>query len=391
MLQSRFKRALVLVLTLFCGLLESSPSRACSCEPEGSVVQVVPEDGAFDVPVNVVPWVRARGTVRLLDPDGNVVEVVEQSHTPRATLCIFTRELRPVAPLLPNTTYRVQVDPFLAEDSDNDLPESSFTTGDTPLASTEWGAIELNSRVFDATSYLSSCVYEKYQACVDAGLTDDLLDVRVFAGEEQAIHYVDFANNLYNIELPHDATCLEVRARDFAGETSPPARRCFDLDQAPVLTLSAKFTIFPDCQAADFDDHLVPREDGTHPDEAGTSSTADAQAINPNEHIDAGEQRDAGEGFAVTPSDAAVSTPDTGTTSMEEDLDAHVPDARPQNSNEGGAQDNDPAVAKPIESGQTQGCSLARHAESRSCTPGVAAILVALGFVFAFRRGGRAN
>ncbi len=79
-------------------------------------------------------------------------------------------------------------------------------------------------------------VYAKYQACVFAGQSDELLDVRVFAGEEQAIHYVDFADNLYNVELPDHATCLEVRMRDFAGEISPPARRCFDLDQAPVLT-----------------------------------------------------------------------------------------------------------------------------------------------------------
>ncbi len=157
MLQSHFKRALVLVLALFGELLESSPSWACTCDPNGSVVQVVPEDGAVNVPVNVVPWVRARGTVRLLDPDGNAVELVELSHTPRVTLCIFTRELRPVAPLLPNTTYRVQVDPFLEEDSD-DMPESSFTTGDTTLESTEWSTIELNSRVFDATSNRNTCV-----------------------------------------------------------------------------------------------------------------------------------------------------------------------------------------------------------------------------------------
>ncbi len=74
---------------------------------------------------------------------------------------------------------------------------------------------------------------------------------------------------------------------------------------------------------------------------------------------------------------------------MAEDLDARVADATPQNSNEGGAQNNDHAVVKPIESSQAKGCSLARHAESRSRTPGVAAIVVALGFVFAFRRAGK--
>jgi hypothetical protein len=250
-----------LVLTCSTSVLQSSLSWACSCYPNGSLVQVVPPNGATDVPIDVVPWVRARENLHLVDPDGNEVDVVEERHSARVDLSIFTRELRPPAPLLPNTTYRVIVDPTPNSHPPSVL-ESSFTTGTSSLSAPAWQSINLDSRVFDAASHLNTCVHSNNQACLYTQFSDELIDVRVLSGDERTIHYVDFASNLRNIELDEDATCLEVRARNLAGETSPPARTCFDLDAIPVLSRNGEFTVFPDCDAADFDARLVPRDEG---------------------------------------------------------------------------------------------------------------------------------
>lgn len=154
-------RFFLFALPFACGALLPPSAKACSCTPAVTVNQAVPGDGAINVPVNVIPWVRSRAAVKRLDAHGAVVETETERHTPRVNECIFTQELRPFQPLTPNTTYRLQFEPDEIT-GPGTLTETSFTTGTGRLDSSD-EVVELQSTVYEAGR--SGCV-SKYGACL---------------------------------------------------------------------------------------------------------------------------------------------------------------------------------------------------------------------------------
>jgi uncharacterized protein (TIGR03382 family) len=97
---------------------------ACSCEP---IEDIVPADGAVDVPLNAVIMVQRWGVARAdrIDVVETGTNAVVASATPETTGSVNITTLAPSAPLAANTTYEVVAFPASAFPA----PLSTFTTG----------------------------------------------------------------------------------------------------------------------------------------------------------------------------------------------------------------------------------------------------------------------
>lgn len=274
---------------------------ACGCGPSIQIQQSVPEDGAENVPTNVVPWVHAFGELSLLDADGRLVPTaVRLSFGPLT--CGPYRELIPVASLAPNTRYIIRSSAPQGE-ADAGLSSISFVTGSGPLEGPPPVSPAVQVAVVDGEHFMNSCDYARHLGCLKTDY-DGLLDVRVLIAGEESMHTLAPVEHARRLLLGYDSgeACVQIRARDSAGRFSETRQFCVETGGEPVAEQPsdpAYWSSLPDCDWTQINDLYADVETYSVPDfptdepipppdiDAGVSGTSsDAAVVSGSSSVD---------------------------------------------------------------------------------------------------------
>jgi uncharacterized protein (TIGR03382 family) len=215
------------------------PSHACSCTADP---EVVPGDGATDVPTNVVFVVRNGptrdypGAYTLAGPDGAIpvavdTILVQASHS--------VEIVEPLVPLAPDTDYTLRSPP---DDLVSAAPlDVTIHTG-LDADRTTPGLVELGelllARAGAVQSFSCGAEYTFVSLRIAAPPEAVAVDIFVTTGSSRT-HFIvppfipaQFLSSWdggCSLQIPlvvGELACFEVRARDAAGNQSPPTERC---------------------------------------------------------------------------------------------------------------------------------------------------------------------
>jgi hypothetical protein len=285
-------------------------ANACSCAPSIDIWQSVPEDGAENVPTDVVPWIASGGELLLLDAEGQVVPTTLRYSYPLVG-CDRHQELVPAGPLEPNTQYTISSG---AGDAGVGAPDAgtrtmSFTTGGGPLGGEPPAGPALQAAFFDANEYMNTCIGDRYQGCLKTDY-DGLLDVRVLIDGEETTHTLAPVRQARNFLLGYEAgseACVQVRARDVAGRFSETQQVCIATGGQPAIEYDPNLDVplYPYCDSMDVSNLYADIESYSAPDASITLPDGDPDVNPTSSDAAVVSVSDAG---AVDEADAAASS-----------------------------------------------------------------------------------
>jgi len=211
-------------------------AQACTCEAQRFVS---PQDGASEVPTNAEIVVSAPVEVVLRDSSSTTV-VISQTQTWRddeVTLVAY----RPSSYLLPNQEYSIY---------DGGELRSTFRTGaesdsESPATPTI-GALRIAQASMSAQS---TCGDVREQVSMDAELSSDTAWVDIAFPASPSVEFLVPPDNLDSLGSPDKASCrigtplaagadycLDITARDLAGNVSAPTRICSSVVECAAVT-----------------------------------------------------------------------------------------------------------------------------------------------------------
>jgi hypothetical protein len=227
----------LLLATIVLVFVPTAGALACSyIAPEPSLMGM-PNDGAFDVPTDVVPYFARPVAFELFDAHGNTSSQFTLVSAAGAAIPLQTKpfgsepfwngfELVPESPLAPNTNY-VLTARWIKAGTER-TSELRFTTGAGPLVGVPQPP-SVSLRHYHRNGPLSSCEGSAYGTCVT--VQPDVFVETVHIDEHgqsnfKTMYQGSFETNLSRREQHTDFRCVRLRTRAINGTYSEPVEAC---------------------------------------------------------------------------------------------------------------------------------------------------------------------